>query len=73
MVVLAHLAKGNVSFCHPLVSVACRPLTFHVLIFSPETSQPNELTLDRKHLWIFKSSNQKQYLPVAAMFVNGSG
>jgi hypothetical protein len=27
---LAHLAKGNVSFCHPLVSVVCRPLTFIV-------------------------------------------
>ena len=34
---LAHLAKGNVSFCHHLVSVVCRPLSFHILIFS-ETS-----------------------------------
>ena len=25
---LAHLAKGNVSFCHHLASVVCRPLTF---------------------------------------------
>ena len=33
--VLAHLAKGNVSFCHYLhASVVCRPLTFHILIFS---------------------------------------
>jgi hypothetical protein len=31
---LAHLAKGNVSFCHHLASVVCRPLTFHILIFS---------------------------------------
>jgi hypothetical protein len=25
---LAHLAKGNVSFCHPLASVVCRPFNF---------------------------------------------
>ena len=34
---LAQLAKGNVSFSHHLASVVCRPLTFHILIFSPET------------------------------------
>jgi hypothetical protein len=39
---LAHLAKGNVGFCH------------HLKIF-------------------FKSANQKQELPVVAMFVNRSG
>jgi hypothetical protein len=43
---LAHLAKGNVSFCHHLASVVRRPLTFHILIFSSETPQPN----GRKHL-----------------------
>jgi hypothetical protein len=38
-----------------------------MLIFSSETPQPNELKLG------LKSANQKQELPVAAMFVNGSG
>ena len=47
---LAHFAKGNVSFFHHLASVVCRPLTFHILIFSSET-QPNELKLGRKPLW----------------------
>jgi hypothetical protein len=33
--------------CHHLASVVCHPLTFHILIFSSETSQPNELKLGR--------------------------
>jgi hypothetical protein len=35
---------------HVLESIVCRPLTFHILIFSSETPQPNELKLGREHL-----------------------
>jgi hypothetical protein len=46
-----NLVGSNVSFCHHLVSVVCHPFTFHILIFSSENPQPNELKLGRNYLW----------------------
>jgi hypothetical protein len=55
---LAHLAKGKVSIYHHLAPVVrrlsllvCRLLTIHILIFSSEMPQPNEVKNSRKHLW----------------------
>jgi hypothetical protein len=41
---LAHLAKGNVSFCHHFASVVCRPLTFPMFV---NESGQNEQSLER--------------------------
>jgi hypothetical protein len=70
---LANLAKGNMSFCHHLVSVICHPFTFHILIFSSENPQPNELKLDRKHLWkVFSKECTFCYDPLPNMAATGN-
>jgi hypothetical protein len=51
------------------VIFVCHPFTFHILIFSSENPQPNELKLGRKHLGkvlskecTSKGDNGKSYL-----------
>jgi hypothetical protein len=46
----------------------CRPLTFHILVFSSETSQPNEH--GRKHLWKVLSINKHGYQGFQSFFYN---
>jgi hypothetical protein len=49
---LAHLAKGKFWQGELLPSLGVRgPLTFHILIFSSETPQPNEVKLGSEYLW----------------------
>ena len=63
--------QGNVSFCHHLASVVCHPLTFHILIFSSETPQQNELKLGREHIssWsINKHGHHRQFFFLIGRF-----
>jgi hypothetical protein len=41
--------------------VVCHLLTFHILIFSSETHQSNELKVSRKHLWKVLSKEYKVF------------
>jgi hypothetical protein len=53
--------------------VVCHMLTFHILIFSFETHQPNELKLSRKHLWkVLSKEGTFCYDPLPNMATLGS-
>jgi hypothetical protein len=50
---LANLAKGNMSFCHHLVSVVCHPFTFHILIWNKNCLWRSCLLTDRNKMTNF--------------------
>ena len=69
-VFLAHLAIGHVSFCHHLASVV-RLYREPSIDASYQVSDHLATQFQRRRFQ--KSTNRKQELPVATMFVNGSG
>jgi hypothetical protein len=52
----------------------CHSFTFHILIFSSENPQPNELRLGRKHLWkVLSKECTFYYDPLPNMAVSFKG
>ena len=60
--------------CELLASLGvCHLLTFHILIFSSETHQPNELKLSKKHLWkVLSKECTFCYDPLPSMVTTGN-
>ena len=67
------LVPDIVSFCHHLASVVCRPLTFHILIFSSVTPQPNELKLGPEELHLWKVLYKIWYADILSRSINKHG